>query len=141
MPLLTVKDIVNQAAMEIGTTQAPISIVFQSADQDIVQMGALLNAVADEVLIEEPYKVTLGDGVWVTDTTGNPKIFATQDTDIVLFDYRLAIDGLKYRFLQAKGLEFAEQLREYTVRLNKVAARVNAKVLDLDDETDNGRVI
>jgi|SRR5215467_7382718 len=141
MPLLTVKDIVNQAAMEIGTTQSPISIVFQSADQDIVQMGALLNAVADEVLIEEPYKVTLGDGVWVTDTTGNPKIFATQDTDIVLFDYRLAIDGLKYRFLQAKGLEFAEQLREYTVRLNKVAARVNAKVLDLDDETDNGRVI
>jgi len=141
MPLLTVKDIVNQAAMEIGTTQAPISIVFQSADQDIVQMGALLNAVADEVLIEEPYKVTLGDGVWVTDTTGNPKIFATQDTDIVLFDYRLAIDGLKYRFLQAKGLEFAEQLREYTVRLNKVAARVNAKVLDLDDDSDNGRVI
>src|SRR5262245_44771338 len=136
MQLATVKDVVNQASLEIGTTQLPISLVFQSGDQDIVQMGALLNAVADEVLLEEPYRITLGDNVWVTDSNGNPKIFATQDTDLILFDARLAIDGIKYRFLQAKGLEYAEQLRDYTVRLNKLAARVNAQVRDLDDDTD-----
>ena len=136
MQLASVKDVVNQAALELGTTQQPISIVFSSSDQDIIQMGALINAVADEVLLEEPYRVTLGDQVWVTDASGNPKIFATQDTDLIRFDARLAIDGVKYRFMQAKGLEFAEQLREYTVRLNKLAARINGKVLDLDDDTD-----
>lgn len=136
MLLATVKDVVNQAAFEIGTTQVAISQVFGSADQDIVQMGALLSAVADEVLLEEPYRITLGDHVWVTDLDGNPKLYPSVDTDRILFDSRLAIDGLKYRFLQAKGLEFAEQLRDYTVRLNKLASSVNSKVLDLDDPED-----
>lgn len=139
MKLASVKEIVNQTALEIGTAQVPIARVFGSADQDIVQMGALLNAVADEVLLDEPYRVTLGDQVWVTDIDGNPLIYPTQDSDLVLFDSRLAIDGLKYRFLKAKGLEFAEELRDFTVRLNKIAGRVNGKVLDLDDWEDRER--
>ena len=36
-------------------------------------MVALLSTVADEVLLEEPYKETLGDEVWVTDKDGKPK--------------------------------------------------------------------
>jgi hypothetical protein len=135
----SIKEIVSQAALEIGTAQTAVSAVFDSPDQDIVQMGALLNAVADEVLLEEPYKVTLGDHVWVTDDSGQPKFYPTEDSDLVLFDPRLAINGVKYRFLQAKGLEFAEQLRDYTVRLNKLASKANARVLDLD--ADEGRVI
>lgn len=137
--LISVKDLVSQTSLEIGITQRPVSQVFGSADQDIVQMGALINAVADEVLLEEPYKYTLGDHVWVSNSLGNPKLFPTVDSDLVLFDARLAIDGLKYRFLQAKGLEFAEQLREFTMRLNKLAALVNARVLDLD--IDESRVL
>jgi hypothetical protein len=139
MKLASVKEIVNQASLEIGTTQIPITRVFGSADQDIVQMGALLNAVADEVLLEEPYRYELGDHVWARDKDGNPLIYPDQDTDIVLFDPRLAIDGVKYRFLKAKGLEFAEELRDFTVRINKLAGRVNGKVLDLDDEVDRTR--
>jgi hypothetical protein len=99
-------------------------------------MGFLLSAVADEVLLEEPYRITLGDHVWVHDASGDPKIYPTEDTDRILFDARLAINGVKYRFLQAKGLEFGEQLREFVVRMNKLAGRVNAKVLDLDQEVD-----
>jgi hypothetical protein len=132
--LVSVQDIVSMASMEIGITQKPVSRVFGSDDQDIVQMGALLNAVADEVLLDEPYKYTLGDDVWVTDATGQPKLFATVDTDLVAFDARLAVNGLKYRFLQAKGLEFGEQLKDFVIRLNKLAGRVNARVLDLDVE-------
>lgn len=131
--LMSIGRIVYQASLEIGITQVKSpSQVFGSNDQDIVQMGALLNAVADEVLLEEPYRYTLGDQTWVVDKDGNPKLFPTVDTDLVLFDSRLAINGLKYRFLQAKGLEFAEQLRDYTVRMNKLAAFANARVLDLD---------
>jgi hypothetical protein len=138
MPTASVRDIVSQTALEIGTSQVPVAVVFGSADQDIVQMGALLSAVADEVLLEEPYKISLGDGVWVEDKDGNPKIYPTVDTDRVRFDARLAINGLKYRFLQAKGYEFAEQLRDYTVRLNKLAGRTNAKVIDLDEAIYEG---
>jgi hypothetical protein len=99
-------------------------------------MSALLNAVADEILLEDPYRTTIGDQAWAQDASGNPLIVPTQDTDIVLFDRRLAINGVKYMFLAAKGLEFAEQLRAFTVRLNKIAGRVNARVLDLDDTED-----
>jgi len=134
MPALyTVKDVVSQSSLEIGIVQRPVSRVFGSADQDVVQMGHLLNAVADEVLLEEPYRITLGDHVWVADANGDPKMFPTVDTDVVLFDGRLAVNGLKYRFLQAKGLEFAEQLRDFTTRLNKLASLTNARVLDLDN--------
>lgn len=136
---LSIKDIVSQAALELGTTQAPVTTVFASADQDIVQMGALLSAVADEVLLDEHYRRALGTDVWVTDQFGDPKFYPNQDTDLVMFDARLAIDGLKYRFMQAKGFEFAEQLRDYTSRMNKLAGRANARVLDLDAE--EGRVL
>jgi hypothetical protein len=100
--LMSVARIVHQAALEIGVSQAKAPpVVFGSNDQDVVQMGALLNAVADEVLLEEPYKYTLGDHAWVVDADGDPKLFPTVDTDIVLFDSRLAINGLVP--LQAKG--------------------------------------
>jgi len=132
----TAKYIVNQASQEIGLTQKPISTVTGN-DQDITQMLALLANVADEVLLEEPYDTILGDGVWCRDKDGNPKIAPTTDDDVILFDRRLAIDGAKYRFLKAKGLEFGEELRDFTTRMNKIAGR-NARVLDLD--TDVGRV-
>ena len=64
---------------------------------------------------------------------------ATADTDRLLFDGRLAVNGLKYRFLQAKGLEFGEQMRDFSNRMAKVAARANNRVLDLNE--DWGRTV
>jgi hypothetical protein len=137
--LYSINQVVSDAQMEIGIAQAPVSSVVTSLDQDIVQMLALMNAVADDVLLEEPYKTTLGDGIWVADVNGNPKPRPTTDTDVILFDGRLAVDGLKYRFLKSKGLEFGEEMRDYVARMNKLAGRVNARVLDLD--TDDGRQV
>jgi hypothetical protein len=133
--LATLAQIVSQAAMEIGITQRPVSQVIGSADQDIVQMGALLVSVAMEVIEEEPYNTILGDGMWVMD--GQTHLFKdvpTSDTDLVAFDRRLAINGIKWRFLKGKSLEFGEEQRDFTVRMNKLAARANARVLDLDEE-------
>ncbi len=137
--LLTINQVVSDAQMELGIAQKPIATVVTSQDEDIAQMVALMASVADDVLLEEPYKATLGDGYWVADATGQPKPRPTTDTDIILFDGRLAIDGLKYRFLKAKGLEFGEEMRDYVARMNKLAGRVNARVLDLD--ADEGRAI
>lgn len=135
--LYTVNKVVSKAQQELGIAQRPISSVVTSADEDIAQMLALISTVADDVLLEEPYKVTLGDGYWCADKDGNPKEEPTTDTDLILFDGRLAINGLKYRFLKGKGLEFGEELRDYTSRMNKIAGRVNGRVIDLD--VDAGR--
>jgi hypothetical protein len=130
--LLTVIDVVSQAAMEIGIAQQRVSSVVSTADQDIAQMRSLLTSVADEVMSEEPYQHSLGDQNWLQSSTGEPLQAITSDSDVVQFDGRLAVQGLKWRFLQAKGLEFGESLRDFTSRMNKLAARANARVLDLD---------
>jgi hypothetical protein len=131
--LITVKDCISQASMEIGIAQKPIQTAVGSLDQDIAQMLALLEVVADEVLLDQPYVDTLGDGIWVYSSSGVPKQSITADDDVIAFERRLAIDGLKYRFLKAKGLEFGEEMRDFLTRLNKLAGRVNGKVLDLDE--------
>lgn len=136
---ITVKKCVSQAQLELGIAERPLTTAVGSADQDVVQMVSLLSAVADEVLLDEPYKTTLGDGFWLVDTSGRPVLEPSADSDIILFDGRLAIDGLKMRFLKAKGLEFGEELRDFTTRINKLAGRANARVIDL--YSDEGRQI
>ena len=136
--LITVKDCISQASMEIGIAQKPITTAVGTLDQDIAQMTALLSVVADETLLEQPYRDSLGDGVWLFAADGTPKTKITADDDLIGFDARLAVDGLKYRFLKAKGLEFGEEMRDFLNRLNKLGARANARVLDLD--LDMGRV-
>jgi len=133
--MITVKAAVDQASREIGIVQAPVTQAIGSLDQDISQMTALLSAVADEVLIEQPYRDTIGDGYWLLDlATGARKNSPTADTDYVLFDARLMVNGLKYRFLKAKGLEYGEEMRDYADRMNKLAGKQNAQVIDLDSD-------
>jgi hypothetical protein len=109
-----------------------VSTVVATADQDVAQMRGLLAAVADEVMAEEPYQTSLGDQNWLQSSTGEPLQAIASDDDVIQFDGRLAMSGLKWRFLQAKGLEFGESQRDFTVRMNKLAARANDRVLDLD---------
>src|SRR5262245_24899104 len=112
MAIWNLRDIVAAASSEIGITAQAISAAIGSLDPDINQMVALMSVVADEVVSEEPYRITLGDGIWVMDGSGTTqKPVPSADTDLILFDHRLAINGLKYRFLKAKGLEFGEEMR------------------------------
>jgi hypothetical protein len=136
---LTLREVVGQAQIEVGIAQQMPNTVIGTLDQDIAQMLALLSAVADEVLLEEPYKVTLGDGVWAADASGKPRpLGPTANEDLILFDGRLAITGLKYRFRAAKGLEYGEDLRDFNTRLAHLAL-TEARILDLD--ADPGRQV
>lgn len=128
----SVLTIISDAAMEIGIAQRPVSSVVDTQDQDIAQMRQLLYAVADEVLFEEPYRDILGDGNWIFDVNAIFKDRITSNDDRIAFDGRLATNGIKWRFLKAKGLEFGEEQRDFTNRMNKIAAQHNPKVLDLD---------
>jgi hypothetical protein len=136
--MLTIVDVVSDASMEIGIIQRPVTLVIGTSDQDIAQMTALMQNVADELLLDPPYREQLGDGNWLIDASLSiRKARPTADTDIILFDPRLAVNGLKYRFLKAKGLEYGEEQRDFIVRLNKIAGR-NAPVIDLNE--DPGRI-
>jgi hypothetical protein len=132
--LITVKQAVNDAAKEIGIAQTDYEQVLGSRDEDVLQMASLLTAVADEILLEEPYQDLLGDGNWLLSVDGTYRNRPFADTDVLLFDGRIAIAGLKFRILQAKGLEFGEQMRDYMTRMGKIAARANNRVLDLNEE-------
>jgi hypothetical protein len=136
--LASIVDIISDASLEIGITQTPVTNVVTTSDEDVAQMTALMGNVADELLIDPPYREQLGDGNWLIDSgLVVRKSRPTADDDIVLFDARLAIDGLKYRFLKAKGLEYGEEQRDFLSRLNKLAGR-NSPVIDLN--VDPGRV-
>jgi hypothetical protein len=136
--LLTIVDAVSDASLEIGIVQKPVTNVVGTADQDIAQMAALLMNVADELLLDPPYRDALGDGNWLTDSGGVVfKARPTADDDVILFDPRVVVDGLKYRFLKAKGLEYGEEQRDFITRQNKLAGR-NAPVIDMN--SDAGRL-
>ena len=136
--LSTILQIVSDVSMELGTAQIPVTQALGSTDQDIAQITALMQNVADELLLDPPYRDALGDGNWVYDPgLLIRKARPTQDGDVVLFDPRLSVSGLKYRFLKAKGLEYGEEQRDFIARLNKLAGR-NAPVLDLN--VDPGRI-
>jgi hypothetical protein len=137
--LISVLKCISDASKEIGIQQDALIDVVGSRDQDVLQMMALLSAVADELLMDEPYRTSLGDELWVYDQDGVPKEEITANTDLIAFDPRLAINGIKWRFKQAKGLEYAEEMRDFTNRLNKIAVRSNGRVLDIYE--DEGRVI
>jgi hypothetical protein len=136
--LATIASAISDASLEIGLIQRPVTLVMNTADQDIAQMLALLSNVADELMLDPPFRDVLGDGNWLSDSTGTVrKDRPTADDDLLLFDPRLAVNGLKYRFLKAKGLEYGEEQRDFITRLNKIAGR-NAPVIDLNE--DPGRI-
>jgi hypothetical protein len=130
--MISVKQAVDRASKEIGIVQFDITQALGSLDQDVSQMTALLTAVADELTTSQPYEDSLGDGYWLLSSDGVYRNAPVADTDLILFDARVIVDGLKFKFLQAKGLEFGEQLRDFTTRLNKLAAKANGRVLDLN---------
>lgn len=63
---------------------------------------------------------------WVEAANGDTKAGFTADTDKPLISGRLIILGTRWRFLSAKGLDYAEAFRTYQVELQRVEARDGA---------------
>lgn len=76
---------------------------------------------------------------FATDLDGNnPASGFAADTDLVLFDDELVTLGLRWRFLESKGFDYAEVYRNYARRLEKRLGTDRAKPqLDL---SGGGRV-
>jgi len=60
---------------------------------------------------------------WVYDVNGTPKDSFTRDDDETYLDPRLIILGIRWRFLNSKGLEYGEDFRTYQTERNQKIAR------------------
>lgn len=75
---------------------------------------------------------TVSDGLitWTQERGAYEALVA--DTDICLFEDELMILGLRWRFLQARGVQFADIKAEYEQAKNRAAGRwIEGQVLDL----------
>lgn len=63
---------------------------------------------------------------WCTDSLGNAQTKWTADTDLYLLDEDCFVLGMKWRFLRAKGLDYAQELDTYMRAAQRVMARDGA---------------
>lgn len=75
---------------------------------------------------------------WAKSATGTPKDQFTADTDTSYLDERLMTLGVRWRFLKAKGLDYAEDFRTYEQNKQQVQGRDGgAKMLSMTPQSIN----
>ena len=76
----------------------------------------------------------------VVDTTGTTKPYPTVESDAFLIDSDILLAGLRCRWKYEKGLDYAEDLRRYDVKLTKALGRDGTKpTLHLGCPPDSSR--
>lgn len=60
---------------------------------------------------------------WCASSTGTPQPFWQTDNDVYLLDEDCFIQGMKWRFLRAKGLEYAQEFKDYQDDCQRVISR------------------
>ena len=77
---------------------------------------------------------------WITDVTGvNYRQFFTADTDTVLLPGTLVLQGLRWRWLREKGMDYAELYNTYEAQVKDALGRDGGKsVLTMDGEATRG---
>lgn len=60
---------------------------------------------------------------WCTDTNGADQTIWTADTDLYKLDDECFIEGIKWRFLRSKGLEYTQEKMDYDSDCQRVMAR------------------
>lgn len=60
---------------------------------------------------------------WCASTSGTPQTSWQADTDTYLLDEDCFIMGLKWRFLRAKGLDYSQEMIDYTRAVSEALAR------------------
>jgi len=60
---------------------------------------------------------------WCQSATGTPQTTWISDTDTYLLDEDVFIQGLKWRFLRAKGFDYAEEREAYDMEAQKTISR------------------
>lgn len=78
---------------------------------------------------------------WITDSAGaNHKAAFTADTDLMVLPEELLLLGLEWRWLAAKGFEYAEEFRTYEMQVKQHLGRDGGKqILRMDGGVERRR--
>lgn len=77
---------------------------------------------------------------WCASSVGVPKARFSADTDVALLDEELITLGVIWRFLRAKGFDYAEAFRTYELQVSQALARSGSKrTINFAQRTDYGR--
>jgi hypothetical protein len=77
---------------------------------------------------------------WVLDATDVEKAAFTADTDTAILDEELITLGVIWRFLKAKGFDYAEAFRTYELQVSQALARDGSKrTLNFTQQVNYGR--
>jgi hypothetical protein len=117
--------LVANVGIELGLTLNTLGVM-TSVDKDARQIGYLVNETCQELLTRKPWKKILGTNPWVIKSDDTYSYDLVADSDIPLFDSRVLKLGAKWRFLNSKGLEYAEIFRAYEKRIYDFAYDYNA---------------
>jgi len=116
--------ILTDVSKELGIN-AKTQNVLGSNDRDTIQLAKLIVESADDMLLRLPWRATIGTNPWVKKEDGSFVYQVTADTDTILIDARVLKLGTKWRYLNAKGLTYAEIFRSCEVRINAFAFNLN----------------
>lgn len=117
---------VEWAGWKYGVIATPIRKIWRTRSDSSIEVFPVpssADSLALSVIANE----------WGRTSGGTPKTGLTLDSDTHVFNDRLFILGVKWRFLEAKGLPFAEPLADYqrVLGVRKSAARP-ARTVSLD---------
>lgn len=95
-----------------GVVTTPIDKIFRTTDIDQVEVFPTPTASGDTLVLSY---ITAD---WVTGAASATQSEFLADADVHLFDERLFVLGLKYKFLRAKGLSYDEEYDQFQKQLD-----------------------
>lgn len=125
--------IVEDTGLEVGLVLKTTNVI-ASTDRDTKQFSRLAIETCKDLLARFPWRISIGDDPWVKKDDGTFVYELSDDTDTPMFDSRIIKDGVKWRYLSAKGLTYAEPFRFYEKRINDFGYFYNGyKVVDTNE--------
>lgn len=123
----TFQTIVQDTAEEIGLTIIQNNVL-TSTDTDATQLARFTIATCEELLTKFPWRHYIGNDPWVQTVDGTYKYDLVADTDTPQMDSRLIKLGARWRYLNGKGLSYAEDFRSYQLRISSFAFDKNRQM-------------
>lgn len=115
---------------QYGVQTTPVRRIWRTTADNAIEVFPTPTVNGDSLV------VAFITDLWAQTNTGAPSGSLSADTDVHLFNDRLFLLGLKWRFLEAKGLPFAAPKDEYDriIGVRKAASRP-ARTISLDGRT------
>lgn len=121
---------------QYGIMSTPIRRIWRTTSDSTIEVFPVPTTNGDTLAL------AFVTDLWAQSSTGVPQGALSADTDVHLFNDRLFLLGLKWRFLEAKGLPFVAPKAEYDriISVRKAAARPQ-RTLSLDRRATNRHFI